>query len=105
MKQIIICDSSADVVADRLMQQHCSLTGVLAVCVYMSDIKQFALVNSIYIDYFSASPPARYSSHMSIGRTDEFLILLLVRYVFYMRPKALLLDAQCSALCICLNSF
>ena len=44
---------------ERLLKQHCSLSNILAVYMYMSDIKHFALVNSIYINYFSASPPAR----------------------------------------------
>jgi len=48
-----------NVVADKLMKKHCSLTNVLAVYMYMSDIEHFALVNSIYVNYFSASPPAR----------------------------------------------
>ena len=70
---VITRESSADVVADRLLQQHCSLTGVLAVCVYMSDIKHFATVNSIYVNYFSAGPPARYSSRIYIARIENSL--------------------------------
>jgi len=54
-------------VAERLKKQHCGLTGVLAVNLYMSDIRHFALVNSIYVNYFSANPPARYYSAVSLG--------------------------------------
>ena len=55
-------NSNVDVVAARLAMLQCSLTGVLAVYLYVSDIAHFALVNNIYVNYFSVSPPARWCS-------------------------------------------
>jgi hypothetical protein len=50
-------------VVDRLRQISCSMTDVLAVHIYVSNMADFAVLNKVYKKYFSSNPPVRYVTH------------------------------------------